>query len=223
MVGAALVAVAIVVSVFAATAAQPRLTPVTFTPHTGPDFTIAVIGDSWAAGAGSDSNTTFSSYGTLAARELGVRGVIFGIRGTGFTATSTGGGVYRERLARVAAAQPDLVVVQGSVNDTRQTPADVIGAASRQVFDDLRALLPNSTIVALGPMNAPITLAEQTDASSAAIRESARAADVDFIDPDAEGWLPLDSTLFSDGLHPNQDGYNLIAARLADALRPYLK
>jgi len=223
VVSAAVVAIAIVVSIFAATNNRSRPEAIIFAPHTGSSFTIAVIGDSWSAGAGSDTNTSFSSFGAEAARELGVKGVIFAARGTGYVATSTAGGVYRERLARVAAVEPDLVVVQGSVNDTRQSTPDDVGAASKQLFSELRELLPNAVIVATGPMDAPITVPQQTIASAAAIRESALETDVHFVDPVGERWLPLDDDLFSDGLHPNQAGYDLIAARLADALRPYLR
>lgn len=223
VVGSVLTAVAIVFSIFAATHTPPRIEPTIFEPHTGSSFTIAVIGDSWSAGAGSDSNTSFSSFGSIAARQLGVTGVIFAARGTGYTTTSTAGDIYLKRIARVAAARPDLVLVQGSVNDTRQSPSDAVGAAAKKVFSDLKASLPGAVIVATGPMNAPLSNAEQTAESSAAIRAAALESGVHFIDPVAEGWLPLDDSLYSDGLHPNQDGYNLIAVRLTEALRPYLR
>lgn len=223
VVGAAVAAIAVGVGVFAATNAHPPIEAVIFEPHTGSSFTIAVIGDSWGAGAGSDSNTGFSSFGTIATRQLGVNGVIFAARGTGYTTTSTAGGVYSERLARVAAAEPDLVVVQGSVNDARQSSAEAVGSASKQLFDDLKAWLPGAVIVATGPMDAPITVPAETAAASAAIRASALEEGVHFIDPVAEGWLPLDNDLFSDGLHPNQAGYELIGARLAEDLKPYLR
>ena len=223
VVGAVVVAAVIVVSIFAATNTRPKMEAVIFEPHTGSSFTIAVIGDSWSAGAGSDSNTSFSSFGTIATRQLGVKGVIFAARGTGYTTTSTAGRVYSERLARVAAVEPDLVVVQGSVNDARQSPAEAVGSASKQLFSDLKAVLPGAVIVATGPMDAPITVPAETAASSAAIRASALAEGVHFIDPVAEGWLPLDDALFSDGLHPNQAGYDLIGARLAEDLKQYLR
>ena len=223
VIGSIVSAVAVIVLLFAATDARPQTEAVIFEPHTGSSFTIAVIGDSWSAGAGSDSNTSFSSFGKVATRELGVKGVIFAARGTGYAAISSAGGVYRERIDRVAAVQPDLVLVQGSVNDTRKSTPNEVRAASKQLFVELRAALPGSTIVATGPMDALMTDPVETRESSRAIRESAREEGVDFIDPLAGKWLPLDATLFSDGLHPNQAGYDLIGAALADSLRPYLR
>ena len=223
MIGGIVAAVAVVVSLFAATNTRRPAEAVIFEPHTGSSFTIAVIGDSWSAGAGSDTNTSFSSFGKVATQQLGVTGVIFAARGTGYASVSSAGGVYRERIGRVAAVQPDLVVVQGSVNDTRTSTPDAVRAASKQLFAELRETLPNTVIVATGPMDAPLTDPAETLASSAAIRASALEAGVDFIDPIAGTWLPQDADLFSDGLHPNQAGYNLIGTALADALRPYLR
>jgi acyl-CoA thioesterase-1 len=118
----------------------------------------------------------------------------------------------------VIAAEPDVVVVQGSTNDARR-PEDV-QAAALELFTALREGLPETQIVAVGPVLPPIESSEDVRRVTEAVAAAAAAAGVPFLDPVAEEWLPFQREALYDGdlLHPSPAGYDQFADRLGDRL-----
>lgn len=182
------------------------------------------FGDSWTRGAFATPITDGFAYQT--GRTLGVPFDVFGFGSVGYTTKGAGGeGNYAWRLAHqvrpVNAPDPDLVVVQGSVNDAGQDPNEVMSDAE-QLIDDLRAAYTNAQIVLLGP--APmipkyfVTLEEYDIAlHAAAVAKSAR-----YISPLAEHWFARGTLAryMTGGAspHPNTAGHSLIARKLTAAL-----
>jgi lysophospholipase L1-like esterase len=179
---------------------------------------VAVLGDSFAPAEGqplADYNFT-----AVAASQLGWGEVLpFGQGGTGYTnpgQADEGDTVYGDRVERVIAASPDVVIVQGGTNDRDyQSTRDAAGS----VFAQLKAGLPQAQIVAMGPL-ATGTLDEATMTPARdAIRDAAAAEGIEFIDPLDGGWLGRDASLFVDGVHPNAEGQRQIADLFVRAMR----
>jgi lysophospholipase L1-like esterase len=120
--------------------------------QTGPR--CIVLGDSFTDGTGAAGGAStnwvrrFASmmgWGDTWARGLG---------GTGYLNPGTGGRVkFRDRVqADVIAYNPDVVVVEGGINDAGTYTAAAIGAEALALFQQIRSGLPNALLVVLSPM-----------------------------------------------------------------------
>ena len=110
---------------------------------------VLVFGDSWVYGSAATVPTLGFAY--RLADELGVETVVDGVRGSGYLKPGLDGPAYGERIAALdPALDPDLIIVEGSINDRRLYPAgyrDAVTAA----WDALEARYPDAAIVILGP------------------------------------------------------------------------
>ena len=115
---------------------------------------IAVIGDSYCAG--SSEVPAGQTIDRVACRELSAECCPIAQGGTGYVSDGTGNDPSNspfgsaQRLAAAAACQPDLVAIVGGVND-QAAGAAAIQKAAAKCLADLRALLPETPIVVVGP------------------------------------------------------------------------
>jgi len=196
---------------------------------------LAILGDSYGTAYASRAMTSvYDGYPQQLARLLGFRVNTQNCAGgTGYVATSAGGGAYGGYLTRVSdvvSLNPDMVLVQGSINDYVATPS-ALEATARNVLETLRAGLPKAVIVATGVLDASPTSQQGGDAvRSAAIASAAASAGVLYLD--TAGWVTgtgkagattgdgnADVYTYSDGSHPTVAGGYYLAARLAGELR----
>lgn len=135
---------------------------------------VAFVGDSfWAGSAGTPA---LQCADFLMARALGVECFSASYGGTGYVQTgefNTFGSPAR--VARVAAANPELILMQGSVNDD----GAATGAAAAAAFLAYAEACPSAKIIAFGsqPTNATETLSTNRRTNIAAVRAAALAAD----------------------------------------------
>lgn len=122
-------------------------------PRVGPRF--FAVGDSYARGVTVQSAQTFDVYGVYAqmAPWLGTENFMTdGIGGTGYLEDAgVNGGNYRDadRVARLVASNPDVVVVHGGgANDlfSGHTVSAIVAQAIAY-FEELRTELPNAKLV----------------------------------------------------------------------------
>jgi lysophospholipase L1-like esterase len=178
-------------------------------PVTTGDQTIVVLGDSYSAGSFL-ADPLHEAWPVVMGELLHATVIIDGIGGTGFT----NGGFcfddqYATRTERVLSIQPDLVVVEGGLNDAEAPPADITAAAA-EVLDQLSG----TPVVLVGPTNAPAKPnAPQVDAALA--QACAEADDCRYVS--ALGW---DVELGADQLHPTAAGHRAFAEQIAAALAP---
>ena len=184
---------------------------------------LAFLGDSLTVGVGAPVDR---GYAWQTAELLGWPiAVVDGVSGSGFLAP--GGGLpMPDRVDAVVAAGPDVVVVAGGTNDVfgAYDPADVQAAASA-LLTDLRAGLPDATVVVLGPFPTSLEEVAAPSPTRDAVRAAAEAGGAEFVDAveivasvvtsDAD-W---DRYVSADGLHPNEVGYGVLAGALAARLR----
>lgn len=184
---------------------------------------IAFLGDSLTVGVGAPSER---GYAWLTAAELDWPvAVVDGVSGSGYVAPGAGRPMP-DRVERVIAAGPDVVVVVGGTNDAGQGyPPQEVGTAAVDLLDDLRDGLPDATVVVVGPFptSAEAMLGDHPVAD--AVRSAADAAGAHYIDArelldspsvDLDRW---EDYISADGLHPNELGYQLLADLLAERLR----
>lgn len=179
-----------------------------------PDPTVVFLGDSYTVGVGG------TGYVAQTAAELGWVAYAQGQSGTGYADPSTvpGQTVFGDRLAGVVAADPDVVVVQGSTNDVGERP-ELVQAAAASLYAALHVGLPTARVVVLGPLSPPNVPAGAVLALRNALAAAASTAGLPFIDPVAGGWLSPPDGLFADGIHPNDAGYAQLSDDLVRALR----
>lgn len=186
-----------------------------------PEPTIATvpvavfIGDSYTYG---DDGDDAGGYVAETAQAMGWQAVNLGQSSTGYTnpGYTAGTDVFAGRVDDVAAADPDVVVVQGSTNDGSAGQGSVEAAAA-DLYSALRAAVPDAQIIVVGPTAAPAATEEQVKQVRTELISATAAAGLPFIDPVAEAWLTDDQ--YRDGLHPTVEAYGIYSERLAADLR----
>jgi acyl-CoA thioesterase-1 len=170
---------------------------------TGTGPRVAVIGDSYSQGLLLDDPTT--SWPS----RLDGRVVVDGFSGSGFSegASPCAGRAYYRRVDRALATEPELVVVQGGLNDHDVPSAEVRAGAVRVL-----SRLEGQRVVVVGPPAAPRRAAgaERVDA---VLREVAAEAGVPYVR--TLGWR-LD--YLEDRLHLTPSGHRAFGDRVAEAV-----
>ncbi|MVT10719.1 SGNH/GDSL hydrolase family protein [Chitinophaga tropicalis] len=126
--------------------------------------------------------------------------------------------VYHEELDGYDAKK--VIVMIGTNNLQMNTNAEII-AGLQQLIAAIRQRQPKADILLAGILPRR-EMEERVVNINNGIMQLAGTAQVQFINPGQVLLLPdrhIDEKLFTDGLHPNAEGYN----RLASFLQPYLK
>ncbi len=178
---------------------------------------VTFLGDSWTEGEGA---TDLRGYAYLAGDRLGWEYEVLGVGGSGYTRPG-GSTTFGQRVDPVVRTDPDVVVVQGSLNERRGGRFDVLEATALAALSRLRAGLdPETQILVVGASYAPGTPHPTIDWINAAIGSAAEQAGLTFVDPAAENWTdPTDATIWADPDHPNDAGHRVIADHVVELLR----
>lgn len=196
--------------------------PTTPEPLELPDSpTVLVFGDSWTYGSAAAPPTL--GYAYVVAELTGWRTVVDGVRGSGYLRAGIDGPDYGTRIAALdAAIDPDLVIVQGSIND-RRLPAAGYRAAVDAAWDALAATYPRAQIVILGPAPQVLPVEKATARIDRDLAAAAAARGWWYLSPLREHWItPEDyEAVIDTGLgrdHPSTAGHRYLAERVAAAV-----
>jgi lysophospholipase L1-like esterase len=234
---AALGAVALAVALVCALAAwRPWITPTVdaASPTQAPIAAVApaalalpenprvlVFGDSWVYGSAAIVPTLGFAYRLGPMLDADV--VVDGVRGSGYLKPGIDGPAYGERVAALdPALDPDLVIIEGTIND-RRLPAEGYRDAVTAVWDAVVALYPEATIVVMGPAPHVLPVEDAIARIDADLAELAAARGWWYISPVAENWIVAENYLsvIDTGLgrnHPSTEGHRYLAARVAESL-----
>lgn len=200
----------------AAAAVAPATLALPATPR------VLVFGDSWTYGSAATHPT--DGYAYIVGEQLGWDVVVAGVRGSGYLKAGVDGGTFGERIADLdPAMDPDLVIVQGSIND-RRLPADGYREAVTAAWDALAARYPDARIVILGPAPQVLPVEAATARIDADLRDLAGSRGWWYLSPVADEWIT--SEVYPDVIdtsdvgndHPSTAGHAYLAARLAEAI-----
>jgi acyl-CoA thioesterase-1 len=170
---------------------------------TGSGPRVAVIGDSYAMGTGlADPAGSWPAY-------LSGEVHVDGFAGSGFTpaASPCRGVAYAVRAGEALALRPELVVVEGGLNDYDVPTADIETSARR-----LLSALDGVAVVLVGPADAP-SRSGQVPRVDAALARVAAGQGVPYVSP--RSW---ELTYLEDGLHLTPEGHEVFGHNVAAAL-----
>ena len=159
-------------------------------------------------------------YAYLTGRRLGWAYRVLGVSGSGYVRGGSGNVPFDERIVPAVAGNPDVVVIQGSINEGG-TPSPELAAA---VADTLTRLVsaagPDTAVVVLGASQVPGMEARYVDKVNDIVRAEAAREGLLFVDVAAEVWSdPADPSIWADEYHVNEVGAEQIAERLAPVLQ----
>lgn len=182
---------------------------------------VLVFGDSWTYGAAASAPTL--GYAYVLAELLDGETIVDGVSGSGYLKPGINGPAFGERITALdPALDPDLVIIQGSINDHAQG-AEGYREAVTAAWDALASTYPDAPIVVLGP--APHEL--PVGAGTARIdRDLAALADARgwwYISPVQDEWITdrnyLDVIDVDRGnKHPSTEGHRYLAEKVAAAI-----
>lgn len=219
-------------------------------PTDSDEVRAVVVGDSYLVGAtsvpGIPGHHLHSQLGAL----LGWSDTWnFGIPGTGYVSQGTGPYyTFDQRIAQIAALNPDIVVTIGSVNDkVAATSAAQITAAVAQYVTDFRVAMPKVPLVIFGcqPVNTVANMGGSSGLTAAQVEAAIQAGVTQANQPltffipmatDAVPWVtgtwnntgvaigtgaPLNSAWLvgTDGVHYPEYGPGYYARHMAEAIR----
>lgn len=184
---------------------------------------VLVFGDSWTYGSAATSPT--EGYAYVLSGLIDGETIVDGVRGSGYLVPGLEGiGTFGERIARLDPdLAPDLVVVQGSINDRRE-PADGYADAVTAAWDDLTALYPGTPIVILGPAPHVLPVEDTTTRIDRTLASLAAARGWPYLSPVAEEWITTANYPWAIDTgeigrnHPTTAGHAYLAERVARAL-----
>lgn len=186
------------------------------------DARVLVFGDSWVYGSAATVPSLGFAY--LLADRLGVETIVDGVRGSGYLKPGLDGPDYGERIAALdPALAPDVIVVEGSINDRRLYP-DGYRDAVTAAWDALEVRYPDAAIVILGPAPQVLPVEKATARIDEDLRELAAARGWWYVSPITEEWIGPANYLdvIDTGPigrdHPSTAGHEYLAGRLAEAL-----
>jgi lysophospholipase L1-like esterase len=184
--------------------------------------TVLIFGDSWVYGAAAIRPTLGFAY--LTGETLGWETIVDGVSGSGYLKPGLLGPAYPERIAALDPdLDPDLVIVEGSIND-RRLPAEGYRETVDAAWDALAATYPDARIVILGPAPQVLPVEKATARIDQDLAALAAARGWWYISPLAEDWITPDnygavidtSEIGRD--HPSTEGHAYLAERLVEAI-----
>jgi acyl-CoA thioesterase I len=183
---------------------------------------IAAVGDSNTFGSGAGDLQATRSYPAQLQEQLGERYEIGNFGHSGATLLSTGALPYAEQEEYNSSLefQPDIILIMLGTNDAAMPELDAerFEAELTELIVSYRELQSRPDVFLLTPPTAYLPQEEkiiQTVIPS--LLAVARSQNVPVIDIHAA--TAGQSELFPDGLHPNAEGYGLIARHIAVSLR----
>ncbi len=148
---------------------------------------VLIFGDSWVYGSAAIMPSLGFAYRIGEAE--GWQTTVDGVRGSGYLKPGIDGGAYGARIAALnPALDPDLVIVEGSIND-RRLPASGYRAAVTAAWDQLAAIYPHARIVILGPAPQVLPVETATARIDADLADLAGTRGWWYISPIAEHWI----------------------------------
>lgn len=183
--------------------------------------TVLIFGDSWTYG--SAASLPELGYAYVVADITGWTTIVDGVRGSGYLRAGIDGADFGTRIAALdPTLEPDLVIVQGSINDRLLYPTGYDDAVE-DAWDTLSALYPSARIVILGPAPQVLPVQSATAGIDRDLTRLAAARGWWYISPVQDEWItPENYTAVIDtGLgreHPSTIGHRLLAERLAAAI-----
>jgi lysophospholipase L1-like esterase len=184
---------------------------------------VLVFGDSWTYGSAATVPTEGFAY--VLSGLIEGETIVDGVRGSGYLVRGLEGiGTFGERIARLDAdLDPDLVVVQGSINDRRES-ADGYADAVNAAWDDLTARYPETPVVILGPAPQVLPVEDATARIDHTLASLAAGRGWPYISPVAEEWITsanypwiIDTGEIGRN-HPTTAGHAYLAEQVARAL-----
>ncbi|MFJ2542108.1 SGNH/GDSL hydrolase family protein [Microbacterium sp. NPDC087589] len=183
--------------------------------------TVLVFGDSWTYGSAAADPTL--GYAYRLADLIDGETIVDGVRGSGYLKPGLDGPAFGERIAALdPTLAPDLIVLQGSINDRTQGEAGYREAVTA-AWDTMAAKYPEATIVILGPAPHELPVGAETARIDADLGELAAARSWWYISPIAQDWITDQNYLSVIDVevgrkHPSTDGHRYLAEKLATAL-----
>ena len=182
---------------------------------------VLVFGDSWTYGSAASDPTL--GYAYVLADLLQGETIVDGVRGSGYLKPGLDGPAFGERITALdASIAPDLVIVQGSINDRAQG-AEGYRDAVTAAWDALAAKFPETAIVVLGPAPHELPVGAETARIDADLAALAGARGWWYISPVKQDWITdqnyldvIDVDLGNK--HPSTDGHRYLAEKVAAAL-----
>ncbi len=182
---------------------------------------VLVFGDSWTYGSAASDPTL--GYAYLLADLLGGEATVDGVRGSGYLKPGVDGPTFGERIAALdPALDPDLVIVQGSINDRASGVAGYREAVTA-AWDALAATYPDATIVVLGPAPHELPVGDATARIDQDLAALAGRRGWWYISPVQEDWITDQNYLAVIDVdlgkkHPSTDGHRYLAERVVAAI-----
>lgn len=184
-----------------------------------PPRVVYVLGDSWSTGYSAAPGRGYTELLSEAERWVLT---INAQSGTGYTANLAGNGaVFSERVRELPTDPPQLVIVQGGLNDEWASWGTVQSAAA-ETIDLLRTRYSDTPIVLIGPATARWPVSDTLWNIDEQLREAATAIGALYVSPLEGEWVTSDNiATFIDPAtkHPSTKGHAIFAERLIEALR----
>ena len=170
---------------------------------TGAGAPVLVIGDSWAVGLGQED------LGRSWAGRLPGEVHVAGFSGSGFSAGASDCGhvSFHDRAPTALGTRPQLVVVEGGLNDYDQPSADI-----EHGFRELMADLSGQHVVVVGPADAPARAGAVPRVDSL-LEDLCAAYDVPYVRTS-----DLDLSYLADRLHLTEAGHRVFGDAVAERI-----
>ena len=186
------------------------------------DATVLVFGDSWTYGSAASDPTL--GYAYELGRLTGWTTVVDGVRGSGYLKPGIDGPSFGERIAALdPELEPDVIVVQGSINDRLLIAKSDYAGAVNAAWDALSTQYPDASIVVLGPAPQVLPVENGTALIDSELSRLAAERGWWYISPVDDAWITASNyfDVIDTGVgrnHPSTAGHAYLAERLAQAL-----
>jgi lysophospholipase L1-like esterase len=169
---------------------------------------VAILGDSYAAGDLLPDRTQGWVYKLAESQDW--TGLVDGVGYTGFiNGGFCGDQPYASRAAAITAANPDLLIIEGGLNDAGKS-SDEVKAAARDLLGQFESV---PQVVIVGPVNAPAR--EGLAAVDAGLAEATSASSRQYVSA-----LDWQLTFLPDQLHLTPESHARFAALVSEGIDP---